>query len=546
MNKFLNCLKYAAILMLPVLLGQSCSDDDSPSDDVRPPLFLQSGQATKSVESEAGPKKGQKERSSDNFSTQNMGEGTSIYWTVPEGVSFDVKIDKTAASDPFYANEITNGSITPYKSESKMYIANPKGATEKFQIQYTVFTPEDGVLYVLSAKDHMSGQSHRASSNFHFPNSNLSFKIECPEGVTFSIMKDVSAGSDEVMYSNLKNGDVITRTSAGYNYIADANGAETSFMIAFIPEEEYEWMSKLSDNLNLYELSIPGTHDSGTKEVAINYAVCQFFTIAEQLSAGIRFFDIRLDGNLNLSHGGTDCHVSFTQVLDWCDDFLTAHPKETIIMRVKEEDGSISDKIKNYFADPSNQKRVSRFLRDTKLHKLGECRGKIVMLREFPEPDAGGPWGIPLTKGWPHDGSGTFTTPDGVNFYVEDRYFSASEVTHDTMNKKQHLEDAFKALDNTQYKDYLFLLFNSIAMRITTFPYHYAWGGSTCDRPMMPILSDLLYEYFEKDKTGTQRAGILILDFYNNRGYDDDLYLVQRIINLNFKDDLIPHPTPRH
>lgn len=536
-------MKFAAFLLLPLPLFQSCGDDDTPvEEEVMPPIYLGSGQASRTVMSEAGPQHGQKERSSNNFSTSDMGGGTAIYWSCPEGISFDVKIDKTG-TDPFYANGITNGTITSFQNNSKFYIANPRNAEKAFEVQYTVFTPEDGVTYVFSAKDHMSGQSHRSSSNFNLPYLDYKgYAVVCPKGVRFRIMKDISGGNDDEIVKDVKDGDLINRLGGDNLYIADASGADNSFMVSFTPLSDHSesWMSHLSDDMNLYDISLPGTHDSGTKEADMNSASCQNYTIEEQLYDGIRFLDVRIDEHLNVNHGGISCHLSFKTVLQWCDKFLTENPSETIIMRLKEESGTIGGDLNVFFKDPANQKLVSRFLRDTRLHKLGECRGKIVLLRDFVEPADNGPWGIHITPDWPQDGSGTFETTGGVKFYVEDRFFDFwAEVEHDTMEKKSLIEESFKALSKSEYKSHLFITFNSIGMRGITTPYMYAWGGSTCDRPMNPIMSDLIKDYFEGNRP--VRAGIIVLDYYNNHSYDDKHCLVQRIINLNFKNDIVYH-----
>src|SRR5689334_21985710 len=54
-----------------------------------------------------------------------------------------------------------------------------------------------------------------------------------------------------------------------------------------------DWMSKLPDNLKVADLSIPGTHDSGTFKISIaSGARTQNWTIRGQLDAGMRFLDL--------------------------------------------------------------------------------------------------------------------------------------------------------------------------------------------------------------------------------------------------------------
>ena len=57
---------------------------------------------------------------------------------------------------------------------------------------------------------------------------------------------------------------------------------------------EPDWMADLDDTRMVAELTIPGTHDSGARfDLAQGLAKCQDLTIADQLAAGVRFFDLR-------------------------------------------------------------------------------------------------------------------------------------------------------------------------------------------------------------------------------------------------------------
>lgn len=83
------------------------------------------------------------------------------------------------------------------------------------------------------------------------------------------------------------------------------------------------WMSGIADNRYIYEINLPGTHDSATaycKNSTNNfvrifgfpvfdvekYAKTQTLTLSEQLNAGVRYFDLRFsagNGKLLLCHG---------------------------------------------------------------------------------------------------------------------------------------------------------------------------------------------------------------------------------------------------
>src|SRR5688500_16988143 len=54
------------------------------------------------------------------------------------------------------------------------------------------------------------------------------------------------------------------------------------------------WMGSLPDATNVAQLSIPGTHDSGARTEPVGgTAKCQNLSIADQLTAGVRYLDIR-------------------------------------------------------------------------------------------------------------------------------------------------------------------------------------------------------------------------------------------------------------
>lgn len=88
--------------------------------------------------------------------------------------------------------------------------------------------------------------------------------------------------------------------------------------------EACTWMSSVPCDTSIAEMTIPGTHDSGTGHAIVG-ANTQHLDIWNQLIRGTRFLDIRCnhDGNVfkvwhGSAFGGADCHLSFEQVLNWC------------------------------------------------------------------------------------------------------------------------------------------------------------------------------------------------------------------------------------
>jgi len=98
-----------------------------------------------SVTSEMQPQKGQEHRSSGNFSTQGLPEGTkALAWEIVGGgeaevIKFSVKED-VPGKDPVLFTEVYSGNQTAVKSIRSLYIADPVGATSSFLVHvYAVY-----------------------------------------------------------------------------------------------------------------------------------------------------------------------------------------------------------------------------------------------------------------------------------------------------------------------------------------------------------------------------------------------------------------------
>ncbi|MDO4364395.1 MAG: phosphatidylinositol diacylglycerol-lyase, partial [Clostridia bacterium] len=56
------------------------------------------------------------------------------------------------------------------------------------------------------------------------------------------------------------------------------------------------WMSGIKDDTAISDISMPGTHDSGTQNVDLPiWSKTQSLSISEQLNIGVRYFDLRLE-----------------------------------------------------------------------------------------------------------------------------------------------------------------------------------------------------------------------------------------------------------
>lgn len=175
------------------------------------------------------------------------------------------------------------------------------------------------------------------------------------------------------------------------------------------------WMSHVEGNKYLDELSIPGTHDSGTcsvdndTEPQSSQAKCQQDYIPTQLLEGIRYFDIRLGkGNdPGIDHGSCyllkkDGHfMHLSDVVGYFKKFLNENPSEALIMLVSRGNNEATDEsLTTAFAKVLDD-NPKLFYTSSRVPTLNEVRGKIVLLRRFGlagDSVSGHTWGLDLTE----------------------------------------------------------------------------------------------------------------------------------------------------
>lgn len=180
-----------------------------------------------------------------------------------------------------------------------------------------------------------------------------------------------------------------------------------------------DWMESIGGTVRLSQISIPGTHDSGARVEGplAGTAKCQNATIAEQLSYGVRFLDIRCKHENNvftIYHGSVNQNLTFTQVLDQVTGFLNANPGECVMMSIKEETAS-SGTTRSFEAtfDTYVALDPTKWSLATNTPALSGVRGKIQLVRRF---------GATVVKGidatnWPDN-----TTFNVNNLRVQDQY----------------------------------------------------------------------------------------------------------------------------
>jgi 1-phosphatidylinositol phosphodiesterase len=221
-----------------------------------------------------------------------------------------------------------------------------------------------------------------------------------------------------------------------------------------------EWMARLDGGKYLSALSIPGSHDSGSTEGGPLFAD-QTLSITNQLTVGVRFLDVRLTVSphgrapLQLAHGGTITQLQkiyFRDVVKECIAFLNAHPTETVIMSVKEENDYLAQRFESLVHDEINS-YLGRFWLNDSIPTLSQARNKIVLIRRFKHDDTTTtvplPFGMDATE-WKDNERFSIRNMD-----IEDRYDNPGE--HIKLRYvKEHIQSAV-----SNHKSSLFITFTS-------------------------------------------------------------------------------------
>lgn len=302
------------------------------------------------------------------------------------------------------------------------------------------------------------------------------------------------------------------------------------------------WMSQLADTIKINGLMIPGSHDAGMSETnhcdagsKMNKGMVQTqeLNIKGQLEAGSRYFDIRVDYDHNelvTYHrtGNAGCNGQpLRAVLDQSVEFIQSHGSETFILKFshirsnRHEDRQIKDRIDQFLADikyreylltqPQDEVNLAEMA-------LGDCRGKIILVFDYPEH-------INVRQGRfrYHDGF-TGDSPSaeageyrGPNLTVCDSYSKTKSL--DKMKKDQLAKlEKFGGLG----KKYLFLLSWTLTPDAGTF-----FGGSV--RQLAEEANKTLAGALEEHivLSGKSKPNIVYIDYF-------DAATAQNIILYNF------------
>jgi 1-phosphatidylinositol phosphodiesterase len=213
------------------------------------------------------------------------------------------------------------------------------------------------------------------------------------------------------------------------------------------------WMGAIADSKSIAAISIPGTHDSGARTEPISgTAKCQNLSIAEQLSSGVRYLDIRcrhIDNSFAIHHGAIYQNLNFGDVLTACINFLNSNPSEAIIMSVKEEHTpSNNTRTFEQTFDSYVAQNASKWDLGNNVPTLGSIRGKIRLLRRF---DSGSVKGIAATS-WADNT--TFEINNGnANLKVQD-FYNVNDVNTKWTRMETLLNEARNSTTDRIYLNY--------------------------------------------------------------------------------------------
>lgn len=325
-----------------------------------------------------------------------------------------------------------------------------------------------------------------------------------------------------------------------------------------------DWLGNLPDDVYVTNLSIPGTHDSGTghgftSSTQETYSRCQDLTLDQQWSIGIRAFDFRPKVNgdhLHVNHGIAQTNLRFDDALFLLRDSLKAHPTEFAILHLLYASSFDSDKekyatmlgelvqredMKDYFVE---------FRRDL---TLGDMRGKILIFSrdEYAEqPVSGG-----FFKNWCGWIDWKVQSKCGIVGKGTDEMSNAALFVQDQAETHKEQQMADKKRGIKEMLDYTTTHYTNDTRQmawvynfLSAYSKVFLGSISTSDgyRDNASTTNALMIEYLDNPDYMPGPTGIVLMDYagvsdskgYNTRGDE----LVELLIENNFR--YIGEPAP--
>lgn len=279
------------------------------------------------------------------------------------------------------------------------------------------------------------------------------------------------------------------------------------FTCSVYASENSEWMSGLSNSMPVSVVSIPGTHDSaaykmnGASKLFTPWAKTQDKSISQQLEMGVRYFDLRVYDDMSMHHGIAWVGENLLYHLKEINSFLELHPREFVIVRLKNEQGTNITKDYTFLKNivkviPESGVYNKLYTNVNSLPDVKDVRGKVIMI-----DDTGG-WLMPFSA-----------YNYRKDIFIQDSY---KDVSND---EKFRLVTSFINEVNTGYR---YLSLNHLSFT----------NSPKTIYNVSAEMNNRFDKWFVENKDSLQTVGITIMDFTNQS-------LINNIINLNLKNTKI-------
>ena len=244
--------------------------------------------------------------------------------------------------------------------------------------------------------------------------------VELAKGETVNFTLAVAPSSNLNVRLHATGSSNITTTVSG-NFTAGSE--QTLSLNSFTVATGNNWITPLSDNLYVSQLSIPGTHDAATGNgMSISSAETQDLTLQEQWDMGIRVFDLRpgykkvrkslfkYENQLYIYHGIFESKVSWADAMSTLATNLDKNPGEfaIVVMRFENDSplynnrstwNSLMSTYLNSTMPSSKKVNFSPYL------TVGDLRGKILILSRDSYADS--PITGAFVSNWSHSSEGS-------------------------------------------------------------------------------------------------------------------------------------------
>jgi 1-phosphatidylinositol phosphodiesterase len=308
------------------------------------------------------------------------------------------------------------------------------------------------------------------------------------------------------------------------------------------PSKLANWMCFVPNDMPISGLSIPGTHDSASFMSTWPFVGTQTLKTTQQLHAGIRYFDLRcglVKDELQMVHGRAMLGLKLSDVLKDMYNFLITHPKEALIIQLKQDrpdESSTRPFCEIFLALMEKNTRLWRL--DPTTPTLGELRGRIQLLRRFDtfhhQQDS---TGIDLTL-WLDNPPLPFVlrTRIGVHLTIQDHYTFHNEALPSLITKKGGNVASMLMRASRDPEPWHWYVNFSSAYEFNVYyqisPKEIAVGGYSLFKWVEGINLRLFNFLTQRlgDVDEKQRFGVVVMDFVEHPSVE----LVKAVVDANF------------